>query len=493
MAVNFQSSDSATQWVTNTAGDTYVLKEGIHLLVQGTAISGTAAVANRKFQIDGHVFGEGGGSGMFIGQDATNGGSSTVQIGDSGSILGEAYGIVAHGGDLNLLNNGSLSGSTAGLYMSGALNVVLNQGTIVSYDGIGINSQGAYAEIQNFGTISGVTKGVLLGGTNSVLINGGNIIAKTTGDGAIQSEGADIVRNTGLLFGSVQMGDDNDEFHNLNGIVTGAVDLGDGDDKFVSKSATFDGNYYISGGTGSDNFYIDDAGLNIREYTNEGYDTVYASVSYALNENFEDLTLMGSADLSGSGNSGDNYLTGNTGNNRLFGRAGNDSLETGEGKELYNGGAGSDTVLYIDVASGATINLATGKGTGAAADHAFVSIENVEGGDFNDKFIGNAAANHLNGWAGNDALTGGGGKDVFIFVDGNDKDTITDFQDKTDKIRLEIHANGIDLTKFSDLNGLIEQKGNDVVIDFNPVNAGDKLIFKNADVSDFTAADFLFG
>ena len=51
-------------------------------------------------------------------------------------------------------------------------------------------------------------------------------------------------------------------------------------------------------------------------------DTVRASVSWELADNFENLVLAGTADLAGTGNAADNTLTGNSGANALDGAAG---------------------------------------------------------------------------------------------------------------------------------------------------------------------------
>jgi Ca2+-binding RTX toxin-like protein len=216
-------------------------------------------------------------------------------------------------------------------------------------------------------------------------------------------------------------------------------------------------------------------------------------VSYRLADNFESLRLMGAGDLDGKGNDIANDLIGNAGNNRLFGRGGDDVLFASAGNDSSNGGAGSDTIEFtVGEWAGVTVNLATGKGGGAAAGQSFVNIENVIGNAGKDHIIGNAAANHLSGYTGNDVLTGGGGKDLFEFIDADGADTITDFKDKTDRIDLNYHVNGVDIDHFSQLAPLMHQEGKNVVFDFGNIFAGDELVIKNAHVGDFSGADFLF-
>jgi len=518
MAVNILNADSSTQWVANTASDTYVLKEGVYLGVLGTAISGTAAVTNRKFQIDGHVIGEGGGSGMFIGADALSGGFTTIQVSATGSILGEAYGIVSQGGALELINKGDISGSTAGLSMTGDLNHVINAGTISSWNGAGLISSGADADIVNLGTISGVTNGLELNGNAFNFVNSGLVTSSTgvltdaavymTGhygqfvnDGTVfclnaysmlGDENAQLVTNRGFVVGAVDLGGGNDTFNSEGGTVHGSIELGAGYDTFESIGGTVTGPIY--GGQDSDFYIIDDASIELVEFYGEGSDGVRSSVNYWLQSNFENLYLSGKADLVGGGNSLANYLVGNAGDNKLFGLGGDDEFQAGEGNDRFDGGGGSDQVDYdSDMTAGVKVNLATGKGGGAAAGHTYVSIENVTGSEFNDQIIGNRLANRLDGYVGNDLLRGGGGKDVFVFVDSWGKDTIADFRDKQNKIELDFDVNGVDINGFSDLSGLIKQKGGDVVIDFTAIYAGDMLVLKNMHVSDLSAADFIFG
>lgn len=519
MAVNMLSTDSTSQWVTNTASDTYIVQQGVYLAVQGTAISGTAAAANRKFKIDGHVIGEGGGSGMFIGQDAANGGFSTMQIGADGSVLGEAYGIVSHGGDLHFTNKGEVTGGSAGLYLTGGSNAVFNEGTILSYNGTGLNSQGASAIIENDGAIIGETCGVLLAGPASVLTNDGTIFSSgnTMNTTAVQmaggnstlfnngtvdtnggrvilgSDDSEDVVNTGYIHGYVELGDGSDIFINDGGSVFGIVHLGDGDDVFSSKNGYFSGS--VTGGEGNDEYHIYDNHTVVSEDGSAGYDRVYAYVSYTLRNGFELLVLEGDEDIDGVGNVFDNSLTGNSGDNRLYGKHGDDVFQAGLGNDLYDGGLGIDTLnfnYWYTLEGGVTVNLQTGRGGGAAAGHRYRNIENVYGTDLNDRITGNSAANTITGARGDDVLAGMGGKDVFQFTGLAGKDTITDFQDKADRILINYQVNQSNPSSYAAIKDFISQKGNDVVIDFSSIADGDRMILKNTDRADISAADFLF-
>ena len=116
-------------------------------------------------------------------------------------------------------------------------------------------------------------------------------------------------------------------------------------DKDIIGTANNNGNTIIGntgqdtliGGTGNDTFVVNNSGDLIVESVAGGSDTVQASVSYALSDNIENLTLTGTSDLNGTGNALNNVITGNSGNNRLTG---------GGGIDILNGGNGNDTYLF---------------------------------------------------------------------------------------------------------------------------------------------------
>ena len=84
------------------------------------------------------------------------------------------------------------------------------------------------------------------------------------------------------------------------------------------------------GGTGDDTFVVDNTSDVITENANQGIDTIFASVSYTLAANLENLTLTGLAALAGTGNDLRNEITGNEAGNALNGLGGDD-LITGLG------------------------------------------------------------------------------------------------------------------------------------------------------------------
>ncbi len=106
------------------------------------------------------------------------------------------------------------------------------------------------------------------------------------------------------------------------------------------------------------------------------------------------------------GGAGADTLIANANTTSLTGGAGNDILVSGSGDNVLTGGTGTDTVSYANAASGVTVNLSTNTATGDGND-TLVTIENVTGSNHNDTIIdANAATNNVfDGGAGIDTLS----------------------------------------------------------------------------------------
>ncbi|MBK8115749.1 MAG: hypothetical protein IPK44_15245 [Candidatus Accumulibacter sp.] len=124
------------------------------------------------------------------------------------------------------------------------------------------------------------------------------------------------------------------------------LDGGDGDDVIYGS----EGADWLDGGKGADQmigyggddtYLVDNAGDTVSEAQNGGADTVKASVDWTLGDNFENLVLLGTAALKGTGNALDNQIAGNGGANTLAGGGGGDSLDGGAGADAMAGGVGT--------------------------------------------------------------------------------------------------------------------------------------------------------
>ncbi|MBX6373522.1 MAG: calcium-binding protein [Acetobacteraceae bacterium] len=101
----------------------------------------------------------------------------------------------------------------------------------------------------------------------------------------------------------------------------------------------------LIGGFGNDLYVVTNRNEVLVENPGEGRDTVRSGVlSWTLDDNFEDLILMGKA-VRGTGNALDNRITGSKQDNLLFGRAGDDTLLGGYGDDTLVGGNGLDRLV----------------------------------------------------------------------------------------------------------------------------------------------------
>ena len=129
----------------------------------------------------------------------------------------------------------------------------------------------------------------------------------------------------------------------------------------------------LIGGLGNDIYYVDDINDVVTELANEGFDSVYSSVSYSLGANLENLTLLGTSAINGTGNADNNKITGNSGANVLTGGAGNDTLTGGAGNDTYVFGVGDGQDTIIDTDSTANNNDILQLSAGTARDQLWFS------------------------------------------------------------------------------------------------------------------------
>ncbi len=130
------------------------------------------------------------------------------------------------------------------------------------------------------------------------------------------------------------------------------------------------------------------------------------------------------------GNGGDDTLLGGGADDLLRGGAGADVLQGGDGPDLLfggggadaiDGGAGEDWVQFLGAASGVTMSLLSGAGTGGeAAGDTYSGIENITGSVFDDGLTGDNFDNKILGESGDDLITGNSGHDFLLGGAGDD-------------------------------------------------------------------------
>ncbi|MCT7584747.1 cadherin domain-containing protein, partial [Aliarcobacter butzleri] len=122
----------------------------------------------------------------------------------------------------------------------------------------------------------------------------------------------------------------------------------------------------LIGGAGNDTYYVDNVGDKVYETKTTsstsgdagGIDKVNSSISYTLTSFVENLSLTGSSNINGTGNSLNNKITGNSAANKLTGGAGNDILDGKAGIDTMIGGTGNDT-YYVDNTKDVVTELAS--------------------------------------------------------------------------------------------------------------------------------------
>lgn len=302
-----------------------------------------------------------------------------------------------------------------------------------------------------------------LGGNDTLRGEGGNdtLIGGLGDDQLFGAAGADVLTG-GLGADLLDGGLGNDRLIGLGGNDT--LRAGAGNDTLLggagadrlsgvmgaNRIETGLGNDTVIGGTGNDTIIGQGTGTN-RLSGNGGDDVIRAA-------------------------RGGDYLAGGAGNDKLTGNVGLDTMLGGLGNDTLLGGAGNDR-LYG--AGGADV---LGGGGGNDRLDGGLGNDMLNGGLGNDTLLGGGGRDVLAGGAGADRLVGGAMADVFVFARGGGRDTVVDFQNGLDRIRIDSGA-----SDFSDL--ALTDLGADTRIAFANV----VIVLKGVDTGLIDDGDFLFG
>jgi serralysin len=391
------------------------------------------------------------------GNDTLNGGGGfdTLNGGTGDDRLnGDAGGDILRGGAGNDILNGGADGDRA-VYDDALAAITVNLATGIATSTVGTTAGIGTDQLSNVefvtgssfaDTITGNSSGnILRGGAGNDWINGG-----AGDDMLIGDEG-----NDELLGGD---GDDELEGGTGNDTLSGDAGLdtlegGDGDD-YLDGGADND----IMAGRAGNDVYIVDGSDAVFEVGDAGIDEVRTSGSYTLLSFFENLRLLGTLAVTGTGNEldniirgndaanilagldgadklygygGDDQLDGGNGDDYLYGLDGNDTLTGGSGYDRMYGGVGDDTYMVTDTTDFAYELAGEGHDTVIASiDHQLrAEVEDLvltgaaligKGNAGDNGITGNDLDNRLYGYGGNDTLDGAGGDDIIDGREGND-------------------------------------------------------------------------
>jgi Ca2+-binding RTX toxin-like protein len=180
----------------------------------------------------------------------------------------------------------------------------------------------------------------------------------------------------------------------------------------------------MHGQAGNDTYFVDHASDQAVEASNNGNDTIFASISFTLPNSVENLILQGGTDLQGYGNSNANVLYGNTGNNLLNGGGFVDLMVGGAGNDTYFADDTSDSCFEVAGQGNDTVFAATHYGLAADVENLILQIDlgDLQGYGNNQANViyGNEGDNLINAAGGIDLMVGGFGDDTYFADNSSD-------------------------------------------------------------------------
>ncbi len=451
----------------------------------GFQISGEEDLAFNGFSVAGagDVNGDGFAD-LIIGAYRTNAGGT-----DRGASY-VVFGTNAGFGDLlGNLNLSSLNG-TNGFQISGEEDLALSGRSVAGagdVNGDGFADLIIGAQLTDAGGTdrgaSYVVYGRATGTLNRVGTDAGEGLGGGDWDDTLTGLGGDDRINAGAGDDIVNGGADDDTLN--GGAGADSVSGGSGNDSVDGGT----GGDVLNGGSGNDTYFTD--GLDtLGESAGNGTDLVNSTnASHTLGANFEILTLLGTGNVNGTGNTLLNTITGNGGNNILNGGvdALADQLRGLLGNDTYVLGASTNDVI-TDTGGIDTVTSTISRTLIASMENLTLlgtAAINGTGNGLANVITGNAGKNILNGATGIDTLVGGLGIDTLIGGDvGQDRFRFNALAEGGDVIQAFDAADFIQLkaTAFLGLTNL-NKAANFVsrAADHNALDANDRLIFQQSD------------
>jgi len=339
--------------------------------------------------------------------------------------------------------------------LSGALT---HKGTFRSDELVGTSgSDGMFGGLGHDKLVAGGGDDIVDGGANNDRLFGGSGSDHVTG-----GSGADFL-----------YGEDGDDFLDggtardvlLGGEGADLIQGGDGNDLLRGEN----GNDRIFGNNHDDTIYAG-AGDDFAS-GGSGHDLIYgeAGTDILYGGGAADVLSGGGGDDSLFGEAGYDYLEGGLGADRLFGHDGDDRLIGGAHDDLLVGGQGNDLLMG-----------------GGQDDKLFGSSGNdrLFGEHGNDTLLGDGGNDILVGGTGNDILSGGQGADFFRFTEGDQGDSIIDFEHGLDKIDLRGYGAVDDLSDIT----LYEVAGGTYLF----LSGDDSVFVKGSSAGLIDSSDFFF-
>ena len=247
---------------------------------EGDVVAGTFtgfdfnAVQNASYTLHGYLFAE-----LFDGIAADAGSSNlSILIGTTGLVHGAFQGIDLDGSGHDIVNNGTIVGSTFGAVGIHGDDILLTNNGVIqgAQDGVVVDILDTEkARVINTGFITGADSAINVRGGNNTLVNSGLLSSeigididtsagertKITNTGTIASTDVGSGTSPYFLAKAIHASGGNEIIVN-NGQISGSIVLGSGNDKYVGKNGSVDGEVHgedgrdqLTGGASDDVFY----------------------------------------------------------------------------------------------------------------------------------------------------------------------------------------------------------------------------------------------